>query len=169
MTRYALKRIADDSVIRYAEFDDVPPVLSVAKGLVWLVDELANTVAVIESLEDLKARKNQEINDARLHANQTTFTYSGKAIACDQLSRGDIDAINGIVAITNELPPSWIGGWKAVDNTIVPIPNLNTWISFYAAMVQQGTINFNKAQTLKLQLETAYSAGNRENMEGVTW
>jgi len=123
----------------------------------------------IESLDNLKARKNQEINDARLHANQTTFTYSGKAVACDQLSRGDIDAVNGIVAITNELPPSWIGGWKAVDNTIIPIPNLNTWISFYAAMVQQGTINFNKAQTLKLQLETAYSAGNRENMEGITW
>lgn len=36
MTRYALKRVADDSVVRYANFDEAPPVLAEAKGLVWV-------------------------------------------------------------------------------------------------------------------------------------
>lgn len=155
----------------------VHPVTGVAYTSTWNPTDIEGITVVnepdplpeVESLDDLRVRKNQEINNARLNANQTTFTYSGKAVACDQLSRSDIDAVNGIVAITNELPPSWIGGWKAVDNTIILIPNVSTWVLFYSAMVQQGTINFNKAQTLKLQLETAYSAGNRENMEGITW
>jgi hypothetical protein len=43
------------------------------------------------TLAELKAAKNTEINTSRLAANQTTFTHQNKQIACDQLSRGDID------------------------------------------------------------------------------
>jgi hypothetical protein len=123
----------------------------------------------IESLEEIKVRKNREINQSRLSENQTSFTYQGKQVSCDLLSRGDIDAVNGLVSITNSLPPSWVGGWKASDNSIIPIPDLATWISFYGAMVHQGTLNFNKAQTLKAQLEVAYLANDREAMELISW
>lgn len=122
-----------------------------------------------ESMESFKARKNAEINEARLNANQTSFTYQGKQIACDRLSRGDIDAVNGIVALTSELPANWVGGWKAIDNSIIAIPDLATWISFYGAMVCQGTINFNKAQVLKAQLESAYLAQDKTAMEEIIW
>ena len=72
----------------------------------WTREKLPKT------LEDLKADKNSEINTARLTANQTTFSYQGKQVACDPLSRSDIDGINGYVATRGSLPVDWIGGWK---------------------------------------------------------
>lgn len=107
------------------------------------------------SVDDLKRQKNAEINAARLAANRSTFNFAGKAIACDELSRGDIDGINGIVALTKSLPPGFPGGWKAVDNTYVSITDVATWVAFYGAMVQQGTANFIHAQQLKAQLAAA--------------
>ncbi len=122
-----------------------------------------------ETLFALKERKNQEINASRLSANQSTFTYNGKVFACDQLSRGDIDAVNGIVSLINALPPNWVGGWKASDNSIQVIATVNDWIAFYGAMVAQGTANFVKSQTLKAQLEAAFLAENRAAMESISW
>ena len=78
-------------------------------------------------LPQLISAKNAEINAARLAANFSTFTHGGKAIACDQLSRSDIDGTNGFVALYGSLPPGWPGGWKAVDNTYVAIANVAAW------------------------------------------
>lgn len=107
------------------------------------------------TLADLKATKNDAINRARAAANSSHFTFQGKQIAVDPLSRSDIDATHGAVLMLQALPPGWPGGWKAMDNTMVPIADLNTWGAFYAAMVAQGTANFNHAQTLKAQLAAA--------------
>lgn len=107
------------------------------------------------TLEDLKSAKNAAINAARLRANHGTFTFAGKEIAVDPLSRSDIDGAHGIILALQTMPPGWPGGWKATDNSIVPIPNLQTWLAFYAAMVAQGTANFNRAQALKAQLAAA--------------
>jgi hypothetical protein len=165
--RYALIKTSTGEVIRHQEFDFAPEAINALKDLHWEVTQIPEPE--IESLESVKIRKNQEINQSRLSANQTSFTYAGKDVACDQLSRGDIDAVNGIVAITNSLPPSWVGGWKAIDNSIIPIPDLATWIAFYGSMVYQGTLNFNKAQTLKAQLDAAYLANDRSAMELISW
>ena len=102
-----------------------------------------------------KDTKNTEINTARLTANRSTFIFAGKDIACDELSRSDIDGAHGIILMTGALPPGWPGGWKAVDNTSVPIPDVATWGAFYAAMVSQGMSNFAKSQVLKAQLASA--------------
>lgn len=117
-------------------------------------------------LQDLKAAKNAEINAARLAANQTSFTFQGKAIACDALSRGDIEGVNGLVALTGALPPGFPGGWKAADNSVVAIPNVQVWAQFYGAMVAQGTANFNKSQALKAQLDLAQTAAE---VEAISW
>lgn len=108
-----------------------------------------------ESLDAIKAAKNAEINAARLRANQSHFTFAGKQIAVDPLSRSDIDAAHGAILMLGAMPGGWPGGWKAMDNTIIPIPDLATWGQFYGAMVAQGTANFTHAQTLKAQLAAA--------------
>lgn len=117
-------------------------------------------------LADLKAKKNAEINAARLAANFSTFTHAGKQISCDQLSRSDIDGTNGFVALYGALPPGWPGGWKAVDNTYVSIADAATWKAFYSSMFAAGNANFAKSQALKTQLDAATTA---EEVAAIAW
>lgn len=124
------------------------------KGDAWEVLD-AYPAAPAPDVEPLKAAKNAEINAARLAANQGTFHHLGKPVACDPLSRSDIDGVNGFVALTGSLPPGWPGAWKAADNSLLPIPDVAAWTAFYGAMVAAGNANFGKAQQLKAALEAA--------------
>lgn len=117
-------------------------------------------------LSEVKLAKNQDINASRLRANQATFTFNGKKIAADALSRSDIDATHGIVLLTNEMPDGWVGGWKTVDNSYVSIPDVATWVLFYKAMVAQGSINFAHSQALKARLAAATTI---EEVEAIVW
>jgi hypothetical protein len=57
------------------------------------------------SIDDLKAAKNDAINAARAAANSSTFTFQGKQIAVDALSRSDIDAAHGAILMLQAMPP----------------------------------------------------------------
>ena len=118
------------------------------------------------SLAELKAAKNAEINTARLVANRGTFTHAGKAFACDELSRSDIDGANGMIANLGAMPPGWPGGWKAVDNTYLPITTVAEWKAFYASMFAAGTGNFAHAQALKDALAAATTP---EQVAAIVW
>jgi hypothetical protein len=118
------------------------------------------------TLQDHKLARNAYINASRLHANQTSFMFLGKQISVDQLSRGDIDALHGQITFAGALPTPWVGGWKAMDNTYVAIPDLAAWGAFYKAMVDQGAANFLHAQELKQLLATATTP---EEVEAITW
>lgn len=107
------------------------------------------------TLADLKAAKNAAINQARAKANSGFFLFQSKRIAADPLSRSDIDAAHGSILMLQALPPGWPGGWKSMDNEIVPIPDVATWAQFYGSMVATGTANFNHSQALKAQLAAA--------------
>lgn len=140
-------------------------------GMVRSGDSLMLDSALLAShrtaeLGALKAAKNEEINAARLAANFSTFTHAGKAIACDQLSRSDIDGTNGFVALYGALPPGWPGGWKAVDNTYVAIATVADWKAFYASMFAAGNANFARAQALKGLLAAADTA---EAVAAIRW
>ncbi|MDP3228407.1 MAG: DUF4376 domain-containing protein [Acidovorax sp.] len=119
-----------------------------------------------EELEAMRTAKNAEIKAARLAANRSTFTHAGKQIACDDLSRSDIDGTNGYITLYNALPPGWPGGWKAVDNTFVPIATVADWKAFYTSMFAAGNANFAKAQALKAQLAAATDGAG---VAGVAW
>jgi hypothetical protein len=134
--------------------------------LKWLEGESSYYWEVTTSLEELRIAKNAEINAARLLANLSFFTYQGKQISCDTLSRGDIDAVNGYVTLTGSFRGGWPGAWKAVDNTYVPINSLDDWKAFYGAMVDQGQANFAKAQQLKQELAEASTA---EEVAAISW
>lgn len=119
-----------------------------------------------KTLNELKVDKNAKINQWRAIANNSTFTHEGKTFSCDSLSRSDIDAINGRVATRNSLPANWVGGWKAVDNTVLEITTVAQWNDFYDAMVSQGTANFAHAQELKAAL---LSATTKAQVEAIVW
>ncbi|MDP3228530.1 MAG: DUF4376 domain-containing protein [Acidovorax sp.] len=127
-------------------------------------EELA---ALLEpALATLKAEKNNEINAARMTANFTSFTHGGKLIACDALSRSDIDGTNGYVALNGALPAGWPGGWKAIDNTYLVIADVAAWKAFYASMFATGNANFAHAQQLKATLAAATTA---EQVAAIVW
>lgn len=138
----------------------------------WVVvpltaEELAQRAAdAAAALEAARAAKNAAINAARLAANTGAFEHAGKHFACDALSRSDIDGTNGYVALHGALPPGWPGGWKAVDNTYHPIPDVEAWRAFYTAMFAQGNANFAHAQALKQALAAAQSI---EEVEAIQW
>lgn len=135
-------------------------------GWLWDGERLTQPPAPVVPLAELKAAKNAEINAARLAANFSTFTHAGKQIACDQLSRSDIDGTNGFVSLYGAMPPGWPGGWKAVDNTYVAIADVAAWMAFYASMFAAGNANFAKAQALKTQLDAATTA---EQVAAIAW
>ena len=121
---------------------------------------------VAATLAAARAAKHVEINAARWAANSSTFTHAGKTFACDQLSRSDIDGTNGFVALYNTLPPGWPGGWKAVDNSYLPIADVAAWKSFYTSMFAAGAANFAKSQALKASVDAATTLAQ---VRGVAW
>jgi hypothetical protein len=148
---------------------EVPSLYSIIKNyppfagnaVIDIVDDTDNL-----TLDAAKAFKNAEINSARLAANLSAFAYAGKYIACDALSRSDIDATNGYVALMGTFPPEWVGKWKAQDNSYVSIESIDDWKSFYAAMVAQGQANFRQAQGLKQLLAGVTSI---DQLQAIQW
>jgi hypothetical protein len=118
------------------------------------------------TLQDLKTAKRNEINLASEKANKGFFIFAGQQIACDDTSRSYIDAVNGLVSLTNAMPLNWIGAWKTITNTYVSIPDVVTWTSFYSTMVAAGLNNFNHAQQLKATLDAAIT---KEEVTAIVW
>ena len=131
----------------------------------WASQEEAAQAAA-ERLGVAKNAKNVEINEARLKANREWFVFNDSRIACDQLSREDIDGVNGEVLNTGALPANWPGGWKHMDNGYVAITDVDTWKLFYSAMVAQGIANFLKAQSLKQRVENATTV---QEVNAIKW
>ena len=59
------------------------------------------------------------------------------------------------IALFGEFPAGFPGGWKATDNTVIPLADVDAFRAMYASMTAQGTENFNHSQDLKAQLAFA--------------
>lgn len=122
-----------------------------------------NFVPTEKSLEEVDALVKQErrfaelrINEGRERANYHFFPFRGKRIACDTLSRSDLDGTNHhITNLGGVMPPNWVGGWKTKDNEVIPFNDVVTWREMYGAMYNQGQINFMHSQTLKALVKNA--------------
>ncbi len=132
-------------------------------GLAVVPDDAADIAA---ALDRAKASMNLKINVWRAQANQTSFTHLGNEIACDALSRSDIDAVAGSVALTGVFPVGFPHAWKAMDNSYLPLPDVAAFKAMYASMAQQGTVNFGRSQTLKAAVVAATSI---EQITAITW
>ncbi|HSV81498.1 MAG TPA: DUF4376 domain-containing protein [Ramlibacter sp.] len=128
------------------------------------LDERAAKYA--QDLVQAKASKRQEINDARLRANRTSFAFAGKEIAVDDVSRSDIDGVSDQVLLTGQFPVGFPGAWKAMDNSYVAIPDVDTWRTFVTAMTTQGAVNFGRAQQRKAEIDAATTIAQ---VEAVAW
>jgi hypothetical protein len=117
-------------------------------------------------IEALKAELNEKINQWRFEANQTSFTHQGKTIACDPLSRSDIDGVANSISLTGAFPQGFPGAWKAVDNTFVLLPDVDAFKAMYASMTLQGSINFGRSQELKAAVS---SATTQEELKALSW
>lgn len=131
----------------------------------WMFNGGVFTPVFID-ISTLKIAKNTEINESRLSANFSTFLHNGKVIACDQLSRSDIDGVNGYVGINGTLPPDFPGAWKAVDNSYLVIDSVDAWKSFYLSMYNAGLGHFMKSQQLKAQVDACTTV---EEVEVIKW
>jgi hypothetical protein len=118
------------------------------------------------NLATAKLAKNLEINRWRAQANQTTFNHAGKVIACDALSRSDIDAVAGSVALNGAFPVGFPNAWKAVDNSYLALPDIEAFKALYGSMTLQGTINFGQSQTLKAALAAAATI---DEVNAIAW
>ncbi|GGX01392.1 DUF4376 domain-containing protein [Undibacterium macrobrachii] len=135
------------------------------QGGVLIVDPA--WVEPVIDLAPLKAAKNKQINEWRLHANETSFTYEGHHIAADLMSKIDIIVTNGEITNQGAMPVNWVGGWKTMVNSVyVEIPDVDTWKQFHSALFNQGLTNFTHAQMLKAQLEAATTEAQ---INAITW
>ena len=137
--------------------------------LTWAADpppEPKTAEEIAAELASAKEAKNRLINQWRMTANQTSFTHLGKTIACDALSRADIDAVAGSIALTDAFPAGFPNAWKATDNSYLMLPDVAAFKSMYASMTLQGTINFGHSQALKAALAAATTI---EQVEAITW
>ena len=131
----------------------------------WVVTAKPQEQIALE-LAQAKVSKNQQINEWRAAANQTYFTHQDKQIACDQLSRSDIDAVAANISLTGGFPVGFPGGWKAKDNTYVVLANIDAFKDMYASMTAQGAANFTKSQSLKAAVTAATTA---EQINAIVW
>ena len=118
------------------------------------------------ALAKAKVEKNLRINAWRETANKTSFTFLGKQVAVDDLSTKDILFANAEILNRGVLPANWVGGWKTMDNSFVPIATVAAWRDFISAMYGQGVVNFARSQTLKAQLESATTLAD---VEAIKW
>lgn len=150
------------------DFDDLPDFVQrkyeKVGSLLMISDDWIEPVI---DLAPLKAAKNKQINEWRLHANETSFTYEGHHIAADLMSKIDIIVTNGEILNKGAMPENWVGGWKTMVNSVyVPIEDVAAWKEFHSALFNQGLTNFTHAQMLKTQLEAATTEAQ---INAITW
>lgn len=145
--------------------------------MILVLDEGVERPATPDEIAEIEARrapdigvlvaaKNVAINTWRAAANLSSFPHAGKVIACDALSRSDIDAVANHIALFGAFPAGFPGGWKAVDNSLVMLPDLDAFRAMYASMTAQGTENFNHSQSLKAALALATTP---EEVAAIEW
>lgn len=124
------------------------------------------TAARLPNLDVLRAEKNAEIDNWRARANMSSFVHGDKRIACDQLSRSDIDGVASHIALFGAFPEGFPGGWKATDKTMLPLADVDAFRAMYHSMTAQGTENFNHSQELKAALA---AASTPEEIAAIHW
>ena len=144
MTRYALKRIADDSVVRYAEFDEAPPILAEAKGLVWVESPI---VIVEPTLEEIKANKVLNIKEKRDyltlnggHKIGEHWYHSNELSLIQQLVLDGMAKQMVAAGATDATPLPNIPQWKTLSNGLVTLTVGIAKNFILSAMVQQGLL-----------------------------
>lgn len=120
----------------------------------------------VDTLEDIKIKKQAAITAAYLLANVTSFTFQGKEIQANEHSMKQIYITDSGITRRGGLKPNWLGFWKTLDNSYVAIPDVATWNAFYDSIEETGTANYLKAQVKKARISAATTI---EEVDAITW
>lgn len=117
------------------------------------------------SLDELKAMKTAEITAQRIAADSDKFTYNGLSIRTAEKDMFDLLIADARIS-KGGMPPNWPGGWKAIENSYVPISTVDEWNAFFIAMYDAGIANFTRSQQIKARIAAATAP---EEIAAITW
>lgn len=120
------------------------------------------------TLEEVRQRKRQEITACRIAADNDHFVYQDKMIRTADKDMFDLLVADARInkCTDGKMPPNWPGGWKAMDNSYLPISSPDAWNAFFIAAYDAGIGNFMKSQSLKQQID---SATTFQEIEAIKW
>lgn len=114
------------------------------------------------SLDELKALKREEINQARDNAEQGGFEYMGKVFDSDQVSC--IRMMGASQSLANA-PAETTITWTCQDNSTIDL-NGTQFAGLVVALATHSNTCHQKATELKAQIDAAETA---EELEKITW
>ena len=133
---------------------------------VTVVPEVPPVVDPVQELADAKLWKNNEINISWNDANNGTFVYDGHVVDSNPKAYASLNAVATHIGLMESLPTDFPNEWKLHDNTVIPIPDVDTFKLLFMAMTDARNANFIKAQSLKTALK---DASTLEEVSAITW
>lgn len=145
-----------DIVQASADFGKGWPVAPTPTSVLYMLNGALQWVETA-TLDQLKQSKRQEITNCRIAADNDHFVYQDKMIRTADKDMFDLLVADARInkCTGGQMPPNWPGGWKAMDNTYLPISTPDAWNAFFIAAYDAGIANFTKSQSLKQQLDAA--------------
>lgn len=119
----------------------------------------------IATLDEIKAAKSAEITRDRIATDSDRFTYQGLSIRTADKDMFDLLVADARIS-KGGMPPNWPGGWKAIENSYVPISTVAEWNAFFIAMYDAGISNFTHSQQLKALVGAATTP---EQVAAIAW
>lgn len=173
-TKQGALQVADniDDVNSYINVSVTPPV---ARGIPgrpavnpgdYTFNWTTHTWQNLINVNRFKVTYVQGLDAQRRAANQSSFTFAGKQIACDANSRSDIQDVTQTVQLTGSLPASMNNVWPATDGTTVAVPDVATWKQLVLAMFALAPANQAKFLALVAQVK---AAANVTQVRAVVW
>lgn len=114
------------------------------------------------TLDELKSKKREEINQARDAAEQGGFEYLGKTFDSDQISAQRISMAAQAMALA---PGGATITWTCQDNTTIDL-TAQELVGLVVALATWSNACHEKATALKAKIEAAQTA---EELELITW
>lgn len=144
MNRYALTKIEDNSIIRYAYFDEVPQALAETKGLIWI----ESPVIIIEpTLAEVKANKILNIKEKRDyltinggHKIGTNWYHSNELSLIQQLVLDGMAKQMVAAGASDSTSLTGIPAWKTLNGPAITLTVGIAKNFVMSAMLQQGAL-----------------------------
>lgn len=131
-------------------------------GEKWIYEEIPQTPE--PTIEDLKAKKREEINQARDAAEQGGFEYMGKIFDSDQVSCQRISTAAQAMSLMPASDENKIT-WTCQDNSTIELTAAEL-SGLVVALAAWSNTCHQRATKLKAQIEAAKTA---EELEKITW
>ena len=118
-----------------------------------------------QPLDELKALKREEINQARDNAEQGGFEYMGKIFDSDQVSCQRISCAAQAMSVLTMSAETPTITWTCQDNTTIDL-SASELMGLVVALAEWSNSCHQKATVLKAQIDACTS---KEELDAITW